>query len=659
MTRLFYLALYLACALSVTTSLASVRPLKDLPISHLKPSGWTREFLQRQESGLTGHPEESGFPFNTGMWTEQMNVRDREYAQNGSDWWPYEQTAYYLIGALRCGYLINSKPLLERAHKNIQAVIENPKEAGRLGPANVENDSWPMVVMMRMLFEEYANTQDPQLLEAIIGHYNTMYPADEPYSAPENLEGFDRRTFLHIEHLCSLSEITDDPFYAQRAQKLYETFIQQVGKNSPLAMPGMLTGTPPSGHAVTHLEFIKLPAILYMHTHDETYRTAVKQAFQTMDAYSVLADGLTSGVEEIHPATSELAHETCDAIEWIWSAGWALRATDDLYYADSMEKVLYNAAFSSVTKDFKAHQYYGAPNLMISMDGSNPWNNHNGWGYQVKGNLTYRPGHGTECCSGNIHRMLTDFLKRSWLQKGNELSAVLYTPGTVHFKLASGQSLQVKQETSYPFEHQVQLQLALEKPEALQLRLRIPVWSDQYEVTLNGKKVDSGSTNQTYAILDQTFKGGDTVRISFETSPRIQHRHKGVALQYGPLVYSLPIEAKKTLTTHDGVGKCSEAFPAYQLFPTSPWAYALSSELRPEDIKIIQRASDGYPWETGNAPIQLQVPARKVLNWKLQLHQETPPFPAEIKLSEKGKILTLEPMATTELRVTEFPQATF
>jgi len=95
---------------------------EDLASNNIKLSGWAKEYLVRQVSGLTGHPEESGFPFNTGMWTEDMDFRDREFP-GGSEWWPYEQTALYLDGALRCGYMIESEELIRRAEENILYVI--------------------------------------------------------------------------------------------------------------------------------------------------------------------------------------------------------------------------------------------------------------------------------------------------------------------------------------------------------------------------------------------------------------------------------------------------------------------------------------------------------------------------------------------------------
>ena len=81
---LVLLALFLLITLATS---AQTTKLTDLPAGQIQPAGWVKEFLSRQESGLTGHPEESGFPFNTGMWTEELDYRDRQF-KGGSGWWP-------------------------------------------------------------------------------------------------------------------------------------------------------------------------------------------------------------------------------------------------------------------------------------------------------------------------------------------------------------------------------------------------------------------------------------------------------------------------------------------------------------------------------------------------------------------------------------------
>lgn len=61
---------------SVVASSAAVS--SDINSMQFRPLGWVEEFLNRQVSGLTGHPEESGFPFDRGGWIGGLDYTERE-----------------------------------------------------------------------------------------------------------------------------------------------------------------------------------------------------------------------------------------------------------------------------------------------------------------------------------------------------------------------------------------------------------------------------------------------------------------------------------------------------------------------------------------------------------------------------------------------------
>ena len=79
--------------------------------------------------------------------------------------------------------------------------------------------------------------------------------------------------------------------------------------------------------------------------------------------------------------------------------------------------------------------------------GSHSFQDHDSWGYQALARLCYRPGHGTECCSGAIHKMMPLYLKRMWLQRGHEIVAALHGPSTAQFVLGNGRRVTVEAET--------------------------------------------------------------------------------------------------------------------------------------------------------------------------------------------------------------------
>ena len=92
--------------------------------------GWIEEFLERQASGLTGHPDALSYPYNTCLWNGQIKRNTDSY---GCEWWRYEQTAYYSDGLLRLGYLLNNDEFVKKVTDGIEYTLANADENGRLG----------------------------------------------------------------------------------------------------------------------------------------------------------------------------------------------------------------------------------------------------------------------------------------------------------------------------------------------------------------------------------------------------------------------------------------------------------------------------------------------------------------------------------------------
>ncbi len=93
-----------------------------------------------------------------------------------------------------------------------------------------------MVVFMRMLFELYDATKDPELLKAIEKHYQATYQDERSFNIPKT-SGFYIRSVLHVEHLCELYRITGNAFYLKVEERLYAGFQERaelMGENSEM-----------------------------------------------------------------------------------------------------------------------------------------------------------------------------------------------------------------------------------------------------------------------------------------------------------------------------------------------------------------------------------------------------------------------------------------
>jgi hypothetical protein len=70
----------------------------ELPVGSVTPLGWIKGWLQRQADGLTGHPENMAYPYDTCMYAGTIPPQP---VGHGQIWWPYEQSGYFVDGAVR------------------------------------------------------------------------------------------------------------------------------------------------------------------------------------------------------------------------------------------------------------------------------------------------------------------------------------------------------------------------------------------------------------------------------------------------------------------------------------------------------------------------------------------------------------------------------
>lgn len=84
--------------------------LNSISISNMRGKGWLKEYLDRQNQGITGHIEKCGEPFDTPkcLW----ETKDEPY-----EWFPYEQQGYWVDGALSASYLTDNRELQDRILK--------------------------------------------------------------------------------------------------------------------------------------------------------------------------------------------------------------------------------------------------------------------------------------------------------------------------------------------------------------------------------------------------------------------------------------------------------------------------------------------------------------------------------------------------------------
>ena len=609
--------------------------LQDIGIEGMKAEGWMKEALTTQRNGLTGHIQVAGAPFDKEGWGDATQKKmDR--------WEDFEQTGYWADGALRCGYLIDDPELPQRVKEWIDFLIDHPKEDGFIGPEL--HNLWPHVVFFRVIMAEYSRNPSPKIIKALSNHYKNAARSQTLIKTGGPEWDFNERTMLHIEMLCWLYQQTNDAFFIEKAENTYKAFCS---RKSPFTMQAFLSDEVPIVHSVSSFETLKIPVILYINTGKKEYLDAAIHGIQKVYKYHGLADGIPSGNEAHDGNMPNEVHETCCVSDAQWALGYFLQATGDVQWADLMEKICFNAAFSVVWKDFKSLQYYSSPNQVIAKNNSS-------FCMYVGGQdrMAYRIAHGPACCNGNMNRMIPLFCSRQWMKKGdNGIVAAMYAPSSFTTKLkGSKNEITIQEETNYPFEETIRFRMKMKRSTPFSFWLRIPQWCKGASITVNGQAADIVCKAGTFVEVQRKFSDGDIIELKLPMKAKsVSMPYDGVAFERGPLVFSLNVKAQEEITETrelDGI-----KFQSRILTPLSEWNYA---PVDTENIEVVNSNDYSNIWNPETTPVRLKVKAVTVTNWQLYRDNFTPYMPSVIRKGEE-KVIELVPVGTTVLRMTVFP----
>lgn len=609
----------------------------------ITPRGWIEEFLLRQQSGLTGHPEALSYPYDSCLWAGEIGRNTETY---GSDWWRYEQTAYYSDGLLRLGYLLNDPTLIEKGEEGIRYTLENASPTGKLGNARIES-MWPMCVYFRVMQACYERTGDPRIPEALERHY-LNFPKEE-------IEKW--RNIVTIEGMLWTYGKTGNKKLLDLCESAYND-----GKFGDLTPEVAASDERLSMHGVTCMEELKLPMLLYAYTGKQRYLDLALNAERKLTRDHMLPDGVPASAEALVGNENVInSHETCDISDYSWTLEQFLLTTGDARWADKIEKAVFNAGAGAVTKDFRALQYFSSVNQVIATGRSN----HNDF-FHGSTWMAFRPTHQTECCSGNVHRFMPNYVTYMWL-RGNDgaIAAALYGPSVGEFELPDGRTCRIEQRTAYPFDGEIEFVFSMKGKAEIPFQLRIPGWCDDASIRINGKSWKGECPKGSFVTIRRKFRDGDRIRLHLGMEPVVTPLPgQGVYIQRGPLVFSYAVPQRKTEDTTvyanmNGKVPANPEFKCWSIEPAGAWNFALCPDAKPEVILPEGIEAGSYPFDAEQAPVKIRVPVKRI-DWTLEEERYTPRLPEGGKaraISDKTEYLDLIPYGCTELRLTVFPVA--
>jgi uncharacterized protein len=105
----------------------------------------------------------------------------------------------------------------------------------------------------------------------------------------------------------------------------------------------------------------------------------------------------------------------------------------------------------------------------------------------------------------------------------------------MNWQLENGNPIKVVQTTRYPWEGNVMIQVAPAHPEEFSFYVRIPGWSRNTTVKVNGKPTDAPASGE-YFKLRRVWTAGNVVEVVFKMETQLVHANPAVADDTGRIV---------------------------------------------------------------------------------------------------------------------------
>ncbi|HUN05928.1 MAG TPA: glycoside hydrolase family 127 protein [Aggregatilineales bacterium] len=285
------------------------------------------------------------------------------------------------------------------------------------------------------------------------------------------------------------------------------------------------------GHSVRAVYLNCGATDLYSETGEPALRAALEHMWESMTTRQMYINGgLGSRHEnegfgtdyELPPGRAHT--ETCASVAsfmWNWRM---LMLEGDGRFADQMEVALYNSVLSGISLDGTAY-YYQNPLLDDGAHRRQQW-------FPVA------------CCPSNVSRTLASLPGYLYTVSENTVWAHHYASNSASVTLPDGRSIELAQQTQYPWDGKVSL--TTQTAGQYDLKLRIPGWvREGWALTVNGQAITLTPV-KGYVTLSREWHSGDQITLDLpmpveriESHPLAVDNQGRVALMRGPVLYCL------------------------------------------------------------------------------------------------------------------------
>lgn len=631
----------------------------ELPIGAIKAEGWMQEQLIRMKNGMTGNLDK--------IYEKVMGPRNGWLGGDGDVW---ERGPYWIDGLLPLAYLLDDDGLKEKVKPWIEWTLASQKPNGYFGPdtdrpyerglqRSNAHDWWPKMVMLKIMQQHYSATGDQRVINFMTQYFKYQL-AELPKTPLGNWTFWGaQRGGDNLMMVYWLYNITGEPFLLELGELIHkqtfnwtDVFLNQDHLSRQLSM-----------HCVNLAQGFKEPVVYYQQNKEQKQIDAVKKAVIDIRRTIGLPTGLWGGDELLRFGEPTTGSELCTAIEMMFSLEEMLEITGDVQWADYLERVAYNALPTQITDDFSARQYYQQTNQVAATREWREFTTPHDDTDVIFGELNGYP-----CCTSNMHQGWPKLVQNLWYATAdNGIAALVYGPSNVKAKVANGITVQIKEETNYPFDEAINFKFSFAdkktKKAFFPFHLRIPEWCKAAIIRINGEVVNADNYSGEITKIRREWQQGDvlTLELPMEITSSEWYSRAAV-IERGPLVYALKMNEQWEKKTF-GPEEQDYGQWYYEVTSDSQWNYGLmEDDLKPQNIKqkfTIEKKNTvaAYPWNVENAPIVIKTKGYPVKGWKIDRGStgKVPYYTQQGGDFGEAQDIELIPYGCTTLRITEFP----
>lgn len=322
------------------------------------------------------------------------------------------------------------------------------------------------------------------------------------------------------------------------------------------------------GHAVTGNYFYCGAADLYAETGEQALMDALERIWK--DIHWKKTD-ITCGVamggqenevsqrgDEVHESFANEAYtqpngynETCANIATGMFNYRMFMLTGDAKYADWTERMMYNTLNSGVDLQGE-HWFYCNPMSWDGTEGKKTLHNRGADPNRIVAT------HHSEvrwddmncyCCPPSVTRTTAKI--HNWFYNVSDDGALwvnFYGGNQLSTTLADGSEIALSQITNYPWDGKVTVNIEKSTNKIFPIHFRIPEWTENPVITINGKELSDKPQPGTYLEIDRKWSAGDEIVLDFPMPVRLMEGHpemtnmkNKVAVMRGPVVYALEL----------------------------------------------------------------------------------------------------------------------